>query len=134
VNQNRTDNTMATRYQRDNQNPLIKEEHSRILIIPLVSCGHCVVCSTLIHGFWLSLWYRVAIVLSFLFWLTDSDYPFSIGVIFITLRIPVYISIWFKGIQAVRIEFFNTIKKLMWRICWCLFNVTYLIDIFLLWE
>ena len=51
---------------------------SRILIIPLVSCGHCVVCSTLIHGFWLSLWYLVAIVLSVLLWFTDSDYSFGI--------------------------------------------------------
>jgi hypothetical protein len=86
-----TDNTMATGYQRDNQNPWIKVEQttqwpqdtkgiirirlcclfyfdSGILIIPLVSCGHCVVCSTLIHGFWLSLWYLVAIVLSVLLW------------------------------------------------------------------
>jgi uncharacterized protein (DUF3820 family) len=50
---------------------------SRILIIPLVSCSHCVVCSTLIHGFWLSLWYLVAIVFSVLLWFTDSNYPFS---------------------------------------------------------
>jgi hypothetical protein len=74
------DNTMATRYQRDNQNPWIKGEQktqwpqdtkgiiriresfyfdSRNLITPLVSCGYCVVCSTLIHGFWLSLWIKI---------------------------------------------------------------------------
>jgi hypothetical protein len=86
-------NTMATRYQRDNQNPWIKVEQKtqwshitkgiiRICeskeITPLVSCGYCVVCSTLIQGFWLSLWYLVAIVLSVLLWFTDSDYSFGI--------------------------------------------------------
>ena len=29
----------------------------RILIAPLVSFGHCVVCSSSIYGFWLPLWY-----------------------------------------------------------------------------
>ena len=64
---------------------------------PLVSCGHCVVCSSSIYGFWLPpfgilwplcclfffdirilitpLWYLVAIVLSVLLRYTDSDYP-----------------------------------------------------------
>ena len=42
--------------------------HLRILITPLVSCGHCIVCP-LIYGFWLPLWY-----LRF----TASDYPFGI--------------------------------------------------------
>ena len=41
----------------------------QILITPLVSFGHCVVCSSSIYGFWLPLWY-----LRF----TDSDYPFGI--------------------------------------------------------
>jgi hypothetical protein len=47
------------------------------LIIPLVSFGHCVVCSS-IYGFWLSLWYLMAIVLSVLLLFTDSVYPFGI--------------------------------------------------------
>jgi hypothetical protein len=50
----------------------------RIMIIPLVSFGHCVVCPSLIYGLWLSLWYPLAIVLSVLLWFTDYDYPFSI--------------------------------------------------------
>ena len=50
----------------------------RILITPLVSCGHCVVCSSSTYGFWLPLWYLVAIVLSVLLRFTDSDYPFGI--------------------------------------------------------
>jgi hypothetical protein len=29
----------------------------RLLITPLVSFGHCVVCSSSIYGFWLPLWY-----------------------------------------------------------------------------
>ena len=64
--------------------------------LPLVYCGHCVVCSSAIYGFWLppfgilwtlcclffcdirilitSLWYIVDIVLSVLLRYTDSDY------------------------------------------------------------
>ena len=49
-----------------------------ILTTPLVSFGHCVVCSSLIYWFWLPLWYLLAIVLSVLLWYTDSDYPFGI--------------------------------------------------------
>jgi hypothetical protein len=48
------------------------------LKIHLVSFGHCVVCSSSIYGFWLSLWYLLAIVLSVLLRYTDSDYPFGI--------------------------------------------------------
>jgi hypothetical protein len=51
---------------------------SRLLITPLVSCGHCVVWPSSIHGFWLPLWYLVAIVLSDLLRFTASDYPFGI--------------------------------------------------------
>jgi hypothetical protein len=48
----------------------------RLLITPLVSFGHCIVCS-LIYVFWLPLWYLLVIVLSVL-WFTSSDYPFGI--------------------------------------------------------
>jgi phage FluMu protein Com len=95
---------MAKRYQRGNQNPYIKEEQTtqwtkdtkgdcpfgifwplcclfffdiQILITPLVSFGHCVVCSSLIYRFWLHLWYLLAIVLSVLLWYIDSDYTFG---------------------------------------------------------
>ena len=50
----------------------------QILITPLVSFGHCVVCSSSIYRFWLPLWYLLVIVLSVLLWYTDSDYPFGI--------------------------------------------------------
>ena len=50
----------------------------QILITPSVSFGLCVVCSSLIYGFWLPLQYLLAFVLSVLLWFTDSDYPFSI--------------------------------------------------------
>ena len=49
-----------------------------ILITPLVSFGHCNVCSSSIDWFWLPLWYLLAIVLSVLRRFTDSDYPFGI--------------------------------------------------------
>jgi hypothetical protein len=50
----------------------------QILITPLVSFDHCVVCSSSIYRFWLPLWYLLAIVLSVLLRFTDSDYPFGI--------------------------------------------------------
>jgi hypothetical protein len=46
--------------QRGNQNPYIKDEQS------------------LIHRFWLPLWYLLTIMLSVLLWYTDSDYLFGI--------------------------------------------------------
>ena len=49
-----------------------------LLIIPLVSFAHCIVCPTLIYAFWLPLWYLLAIASSVLLWLMPSDYPFGI--------------------------------------------------------
>ena len=48
------------------------------MITPLVSFGHCIVCSSSIYWFWLPLWYLLAIVLSVLRRFTDSDCPFGI--------------------------------------------------------
>jgi hypothetical protein len=87
----RTDNTMAKRYQRGNQNLYIEEGQTTqwptdtkgvIRICPLVSLGHCVVCSSSICWFWLPLWYLLAIVLSVLLQYTDSDYSFGIFKLF----------------------------------------------------
>ena len=50
----------------------------QILITPLVSFSHCVVCSSMIYRFWLHPWYLLAIVLSFLLWYTDSNYTLGI--------------------------------------------------------
>ena len=50
----------------------------RLLIIPLVSFGHCVVSPSSSYGFWLSLWYLLAIVLSVLLRVTASNYPVGI--------------------------------------------------------
>ena len=50
----------------------------QLLITPLVSFGHCVVCPSLIYSFWLPLWYLLAIVLYVLLRFTASDYPFGI--------------------------------------------------------
>ena len=48
----------------------------RLLITLLVSFGHCIVCPS-IYGFWLHLWYLLAIALSVLRF-TASDYTFGI--------------------------------------------------------
>ena len=52
--------------------------HIHILITSLVSCGHCVVCSSMIYRLWILPWYLLAIVLSVLLWYTDSDYTLGI--------------------------------------------------------
>ena len=44
-------------------------------ITPLVSFGHCVVCSSSIYGVRLPLWYLLSTVLSVLLLFTASDYP-----------------------------------------------------------
>ena len=49
-----------------------------LLITPLVSCGHCIVCPTSIHAFWLPLWYVLTIVSSVLLWFMPSDYHIGI--------------------------------------------------------
>ena len=58
----------------------------RLLITPLVSFDHCIVC-TLTYGFWLHLWYLLTIVLSVL-WLTASDYIFVLSVLWWLLFTP----------------------------------------------
>ena len=50
----------------------------RLLMTPLVSFGHCIVCPSSTYGFWWPLWYLLAIVLSVLLQLTASDDPFGI--------------------------------------------------------
>jgi hypothetical protein len=75
VNRRRTDNTMAKRYQRVY---CLFFVDLLILIAPLGSFGHCIVCSSSIYWFWLPLWYLLAIVLCVLRRFTDSDYPSGI--------------------------------------------------------
>ena len=40
----------------------------QILIALLVSCGHCVVCPSLIYRFWLPCWYLQTILVQFFHW------------------------------------------------------------------
>jgi hypothetical protein len=61
-----------------------------LLLPPLVSFGHCNVCSSLIYSFWLPLWYLLAIVLSFLPWFTASDYLFGIFRLFLQWLVKRY--------------------------------------------
>ena len=49
----------------------------RLLITPLVSCGHFIVCPFSSYDFWLPFWYVVAIALSVLPRSTTSDNPFG---------------------------------------------------------
>ena len=50
----------------------------RLLITPLVSFGHCIVCPSTLYGFSLLLWYLLVIVLSVFLRFTASHYSFGI--------------------------------------------------------
>ena len=50
----------------------------RLLITPLVSFGHCIVCPSTLYGFSLTLWDLLVIVLSVLLRFTASHYSFDI--------------------------------------------------------
>jgi hypothetical protein len=52
----------------------------QIVVFPFCSFsfGYCVVCSSLIYGIRLPLWYLLVIVLYVLLRYTESDYPFGI--------------------------------------------------------
>jgi hypothetical protein len=67
-----------------------------LLITPLVSFCHCIVCPSLIYVFWLPLWYLFVIVLSVLLWFTSSDYPF--GTLY--LQHFHYTTPWFKIVKV----------------------------------
>jgi hypothetical protein len=68
-------------------------------ITPLVSFGHCVVCSSSIYGIRLPLWYLLVTVLSVLLLFTPSDYPLvSFGLCVVCsssiygIRLPLYMN------------------------------------------
>ena len=70
----------------------------RLLVTSLVSFGHCIVCPSLLYGFWLPvpLWYLLAIVLFVLLCFTASGYRYLFGIFwplyclsFFTLRLLV---------------------------------------------
>ena len=50
----------------------------RLLITSFVSLGHYIVCPSSSYGFWLLLWYLLAIIFSVLHRVTASDYFFGI--------------------------------------------------------
>ena len=93
----------------------------RILITPLVSFGHYIVCPS-VYGFWWHLWYLLAIVLSVLRF-TDSDYTFGIFwplcfLSFFCLRILIT-SLWYlKTFLIAHISTYLTIYKQAFKNDW----------------
>ena len=85
----------------------------RLLITPMVSFGHCVVCSSSIYGFWLPLWYLVAIVLSVLLLFTASDYPFGIFKLFFFHLIYIV----FKNFNSITYLLYNVLFLVVKNIC-----------------
>ena len=93
----------------------------RIMIIPLVSFGHCVVCP-LIYGLWLSLWYLLAIVLSVLLWFTDYDYPFGIfgHCVVCSLIYGLWLSLWYLLAIVLSVLWFTDYDypfSIFWPLC-----------------
>jgi len=95
----------------------------RILITPLVSFGHCIVCPSSVDGFWLHLWYLLAIVFSVILQFTDSDYTFGIFwplcfLSFFGLRILIT-SLWYlKTFLITHISTYLTIYKQAFKNDW----------------
>jgi hypothetical protein len=99
----------------------------QILITPLVSFGHYVVCSSLIYRFWLHLWYLLAIVLSILLWYIDSDYPlvsFGHCVVCSSLIYRFWLHLWYLLIIVLSVLLRYTDSDytfgIFWTLC-CLF-------------
>ena len=89
----------------------------RLLITPLVSFGHCIVCPSSIYDFWLLLWYLVAIVLCVLPRFTTFDYPF--GILW-----PLYCLSFFDFVFSVIPRF--TTYDYPFRILWPLYCLSFL--------
>ena len=107
----------------------------RLLITPLVSFGHCIVCPSSIYDFWLLLWYLVAIVLAFPPRFTTSDYPFGIlwplyCLPFLDLRL--LITLWYlKAIVMSVLPQFTT-SDYPFGIMWPLYCLSFLVLRFLI--
>jgi hypothetical protein len=82
-----------------------------VLITPLVSFGHCVVCS-LVYRFWLPIWYLLVIVLSVL-WFTSSDYPFDIFKLFLLFFVVVSASIGYNKLNKLNKKYVIEMKNLV---------------------
>ena len=61
------------------------------LIAPFVSFCYCIICSSLVYGIWLPLWYLSVIVLFVLFRFTAYDCPFDV---FLLLYYLFFFGVW----------------------------------------
>ena len=101
----------------------------RLLISLLVSFGHCIVCLSLIYGFWFPLWYLLAIVLSVFHWFTASDFPFGIFwslycLSFIDLRL--LISLWYLLVIVLSVFHWFTASDFPFGIFWSLYCLSFI--------
>ena len=99
-----------------------------LLITPLVFCGHCIVCSTLIYAFWLSLRYLLAIVSSVLLRLMPSDYPLvSCGhcIVCPTSIYAFWLPLWYllAIVSSVLLQLMPSDYPFL--ICWPLYHLSY---------
>jgi hypothetical protein len=95
----------------------------RLLITTLVSFGYCVVSSSLLYGFWLPLWYLLAIVLSVRLSFTASDYRFGIFwslccLFFFALRLLITALVSFG-----HCDFYSSLLYGFWLPLWYLLDI-----------
>ena len=109
----------------------------RLLITPLVSCDHCVVCPSQIYGFWLPLWCLMGIVLSVLLrlyccWLplwclvvivlsvlrfTASDYPFVCPSSLYGCWLPLWYLVAIVLSVLLRVTASDYLFGILWPLC-----------------
>ena len=72
----------------------------RLMVIPLVSCGHCVVCPQ-IYDLWLPLWYLVVIVSSVLRFTT---YGYSFGILWSLCRLSLDLRLMVTPLRRLSLD------------------------------
>ena len=103
--------------------------HLQLLIAPLISFGHCVICPS-IYSFWLALWYLLIIVISVLPF-TASNCPFGI---FWSLC---YLSLHLQLLIAPLISFAHCVIcssiYIFWLPLWYLLVIVLFVSIYSFW-
>ena len=98
----------------------------RLLITPLIYFGHCIACP-LNYGFWLPIWYTLAIVLPVL-WITASDYPFDIlwpgNCIASPLNYGFWLPIWYT-LAILLSDLWITASDYLFDILWPLYCLSF---------
>ena len=104
--------------------------HLQLLIAPLISFDHCVICPS-IYSFWLPLWYLLVIVLSVPPF-TASDCPFDIfwSLCYLSLHLQLLIALWYLLIIVLSVPPFTASDcpfDIFWSLCYLSLHLQLLI-------